>query len=599
MVSLGTGFGSKARPHRAALMAAAAALALSWAGVPQAHAQDRETANVGATEWDPGPLSTPYGDYLAARHAEAVHDAALAARLFERILPHAPTHPGILRQAMHQMLAAGRVAKATEIARRYIKTRPKSVIAGVTLAIDDIRAKRLEDAAAKLKTIPNRGLGGYIVPLALAWTLAGQGEVSDAFEALEPFGKRRGLKIIHDLHAALIRDLVGDTADADELFASITKDKESHPRTVELAGAYFERQGKADRARSLYQKLLARQSGAVAVEAALARLKKGIKPAKAVNSTADGVAEALWDMAVLLNDQNVDQMALMLVRMALYLKPRFAMAQILVGDILVGMKRYDDAVAAYDEVDTGAPRSWEARLRAANTLSRADKIAPALERLSAMAEERPARSDALIAGGDILRFKKRYDEALEHYHRAFARIGAIERRHWSLFYSRGISLERSKRWKRAEKDFLKALKLQPNQPFVLNYLGYSWVDKGQHLKRALAMIEKAVRLRPNDGFIVDSLGWAHYRLGAYDRAAKTLERAITLSPYDSAINDHLGDAYWRVGRRMEARFQWQRALRFDPEPETVGGIKKKLEHGLGKPPRKSEASGEDAGRRGG
>ena len=151
----------------------------------------------------------------------------------------------------------------------------------------------------------------------------------------------------------------------------------------------------------------------------------------------------------------------------------------------------------------------------------------------------------------------------------------------------------------AEKDFLKALKLQPNQPFVLNYLGYSWVDKGQHLKRALAMIEKAVRLRPNDGFIVDSLGWAHYRLGAYGRAAKYLERAITLSPYDSAINDHLGDAYWRVGRRMEARFQWLRALRFEPEPDTVGGIKKKLEHGLGKTPDKSEASEEDAGRRGG
>ncbi|TDI63834.1 MAG: tetratricopeptide repeat protein [Alphaproteobacteria bacterium] len=591
--------GSGAWALRAVLIAAAASLALSWAGAPLAAAQDRETAKVGAEQWDPGPFSSPYGDYLAARHAEAVHDVALAARLFERILSHAPTHPGILRQAMHQMLAAGRFAKAAGVARRYIKIRPKNVIAGITLAIDDIGAKRLDAAAARLKAIPKRGLGGYVVPLALAWTLAGQGEVSDAFEALEPFGKRRGLKVIHDFHAALIRDLVGDTADADELFASITKDKELHPRTVELAGAYFERQGKVGRARALYEKLLARQRGAVAVEAALARLKKGLKPAKAITGVADGVAEALWDMAVLLNDQNVDQVALMLVRMALHLKPDFAMGQILVGDILVGMERYDDAVAAYDRVDRGAPRSWEARLRAADTLSRAEKVAPALDRLSVMASERPARADALIARGDILRFKKRYDEALENYYRAFARISKIERRHWSLYYSRAISLERSKRWKEAEKDFLKALELRPNQPFVLNYLGYSWVDKGLHLKRALAMIEKAVRLRPNDGFIVDSLGWAHYRLGAYGRAARTLERAITLSPYDSAINDHLGDAYWRVGRRMEARFQWRRALRFDAEPDTVAGIKKKLENGLGKTPRKSKASGEDAGPRGG
>ena len=318
-----------------------------------------------------------------------------------------------------------------------------------------------------------------------------------------------------------------------------------------------------------------------------------------VAGAAHGIAESLWDLAVLLSDQNVDQIALMLARMALHLKPRFDMAQILVGDILVGMQRYDDAVTAYDKVNRSAPRSWEARLRAADTLARGEKIQPALDRLSAMAEERPKRSDALIARGDILRFKKRYDDALKNYDRAFARIGKIERRHWSLYYSRGISLERSKRWERAEKDFLQALELQPDQPFVLNYLGYSWVDKGLNLKRALSMIEKAVRLRSNDGFIVDSLGWAHYRLGAFDRAVRYLERAIVLSPYDSAINDHLGDAYWRVGRRMEARFQWRRALRFDPEPETVDGIKKKLEQGLGKLQRKSEASEEDAGRRGG
>jgi tetratricopeptide (TPR) repeat protein len=580
-------------------MVAAGLLILAFAGVPKAVAVDRETSNVGAKGWAPGPLSTPYGDYLAARHAEAVHDVALAARLFERVLEHAPNHPGILRQAMHQMLAAGRVTKATEIARRYIKMRPKSVIAGLTLVIDDIRAKRLDDAAAKLKEIPGRGLGGYIAPLALAWTLAGQGQTSDALEALAPFGKRRGLKVFHDLHAALIRDLAGDTSDAIELFASITKDKNIHPRAVELAGAFYERQGNADRARSLYEKLLARRHSAIAVEAALARLGKGVKPVREVAGAADGVAESLWDLAVLLNDQNVDQVALMLARMALHLKPRFAMAQILVGDILVGMERYDDAVAAYDKVDHGTPRSWEARLRAADTLSRAEKIAPALDRLSAMAKERRKRSDALIARGDILRFKKRYDEALENYDQAFARIGRIKPRHWSLYYSRGISLERSKRWKRAEKDFLEALKLQPNQPFVLNYLGYSWVDKGQHLKRALSMIEKAVRLRSNDGFIVDSLGWAHYRLGAFDRAVRYLERAIVLSPYDSAINDHLGDAYWRVGRRMEARFQWQRALRFEPEPDTVGGIKKKIEQGLGEIRKKSEASGENARRRGG
>ncbi|MDX1484673.1 MAG: tetratricopeptide repeat protein [Alphaproteobacteria bacterium] len=591
--------GCGARLARAFGVSALAIALLVGAGPGAGLAQTEQAANADARKWEPGSLSTPYGDYLAARHAEAIHDPELAARLLERILEHAPDDPALLRQALHQMLAAGHMTKATNLARRYIKLRPGSVIAGLTLAVDDIRARRYEDAAVRLKAIPGRGLGGYVVPLALSWTLAGSGQVSDALEALEPFGKRRGLKVIHDLHAALIRDLVGDVGDARELFAEVTKGEQLHVRLVELAGAFFERQGDTDRARALYRKLLERQRSAVAIELALARTATGVKPAKEILSAADGVAEALWDLAVLLNDQNVDEMALMLTRMALHLRPRFAMAQILAGDILVGMGRPDDAVAAYDGVDAKAQRSWEARLRAADTLSRAEKVEPALERLAAMAQERPERADALITKGDILRFNKRYDEAIESYDQAFARIKRIERRHWGLYYSRGIALERSKRWERAEKDFLKALELEPNQPFVLNYLGYSWVDKGQHLKRALDMIEKAVRLRPNDGFIVDSLGWAHYRLGSYDRAVRYLERAITLSPDDSAINDHLGDAYWRVGRRMEARFQWARALRFDPEPETIAGIKKKLESGLGAVPKKSEASREGAGRQGG
>jgi Flp pilus assembly protein TadD len=160
------------------------------------------------------------------------------------------------------------------------------------------------------------------------------------------------------------------------------------------------------------------------------------------------------------------------------------------------------------------------------------------------------------------------------------RIGKVESYHWSVFYSRGIALERSKQWKRAETDFLKALDLEPKQPYVLNYLGYSWVDQGLNLDRAQKMIEQAVELRPNDGYIVDSLGWAHYRLGRYEEAVKELERAVELRPEDPVINDHLGDAYWKVGRRLEARFQWLRARSLNPETDVLAGIEKKLKEGL-------------------
>ncbi|MGH6954092.1 MAG: tetratricopeptide repeat protein, partial [Alphaproteobacteria bacterium] len=153
--------------------------------------------------------------------------------------------------------------------------------------------------------------------------------------------------------------------------------------------------------------------------------------------------------------------------------------------------------------------------------------------------------------------------------------------HWTLLYARGIALERSKQWPRAEADLLRALEFRPEQALVLNYLGYSWADRGENLERAREMIERAVALRPNDGYIVDSLGWVHYRMGQYDKAVIHLERALELKSGDAVITDHLGDAYWQAGRKTEARFQWRRALTLDADQDLRRSIQLKLEHGLG------------------
>jgi Flp pilus assembly protein TadD len=200
--------------------------------------------------------------------------------------------------------------------------------------------------------------------------------------------------------------------------------------------------------------------------------------------------------------------------------------------------------------------------------------------LEEMALREPERPDPLVTMGDLLRGEDRFAEAEAAYTRALERLPVIEQRHWRLLYARGIAYERTKRWPQAESDLVKALELEPEQPFVLNYLGYSWVDQGLNLDRAKAMLHRAVELRPEDGFIVDSLGWAYYRLGDLDKAVTYLERAVELEPGDPVINDHLGDAYWRVGRQREARFQWRRALTFEPEADLVPTIQAKLANGL-------------------
>jgi Flp pilus assembly protein TadD len=179
--------------------------------------------------------------------------------------------------------------------------------------------------------------------------------------------------------------------------------------------------------------------------------------------------------------------------------------------------------------------------------------------------------------GDLLRGRQRFLEAIGAYDRAIARIKTPGPTDWIVFYDRGICYERSRQWGKAEADFKHALALAPDQPFVLNYLGYSWADMGENLTQARAMIDRAVQHRPNDGAIVDSLGWVMLRQGEVTDAVRTLERAVELDPEDASINGHLGDAYWAAGRKLEAVYQWRRALTFHPEPDDAAKLEAKLQ----------------------
>lgn len=200
--------------------------------------------------------------------------------------------------------------------------------------------------------------------------------------------------------------------------------------------------------------------------------------------------------------------------------------------------------------------------------------------------------------GNILRGRKQFAEAIPFYDKALNLVGKPDKRHWVYYYARGTSYERIKNWPSAEADLKKALALYPDQPLILNYLGYSWVDQGLNLKEGMAYIEKAVALKPDDGYIVDSLGWAHFKLGRYKEAVRYLERAVELKPDDPVLNDHLGDALWRAGREREARYQWDQALSLKPEPEDLAKIKRKLEVGLDHAENTTAAGGDQAAQTG-
>ncbi len=300
-----------------------------------------------------------------------------------------------------------------------------------------------------------------------------------------------------------------------------------------------------------------------------------------IRNARDGAAEALYGLGGAGTTQGDELAAMIYLRLALFLKPDHDLAAITIANLFEDLKRSDEAIRAYRAGPAGvadardAPRSnrRSSSTRSAATTTRRRRCAPSSPPIPTTSTP-GARSAAC---SDRPRHTKTPPIPTTRRSRWSA---TPDRSNWTLFYFRGICFERSKQWPKAEADFKKALELYPDQPQVLNYLGYSWVDRGVNLDEAFKMLRRAVDLRPNDGYIVDSLGWAHYKLGHYQEATEALEKAIDLKPADPVVNDHLGDAYWRVNRRIEAHFQWNHARDMKPDPEDLPEILDKIDHGL-------------------
>lgn len=531
-----------------------------------------------------GNSTSASGSYLAARHAERVRDIPAAARFMDRLLEEDFANLELLNRGHYLLVADGRVAEAAKVARRIVELQSAATLPSLTLVAEDAKAGRFAAAEQRMQALPTTGANRVLTPLLSAWLAAAQGEAERALTLLRPLAEITGMRAFQDLHAGLIAELGGRSAEAEQSYRAVLEAQENLSlRVVEIAGRYFERTGRPEEAKTIYRRYLDQNPDSAMMGQALKRIGAGRTPEALVPSGSDGLAEAFYNLALVLRQDTDGQGALFYARLALHLRPALSAALVLLGESLETQSRREDANAAYEKVPAGEALSYVARLRIASNLNAMDRPDEAIERLDALASEYPEQIEPLVTLGNLLRVRERFAAAAAAYDRAVARLRQPDKRHWSLFYARGIALERSKQWPRAEADFIKALDLQPEQPDVLNYLAYSWVEQGVNFERARAMLERAVALRPNNGYIVDSLGWVLYRKGLYDEATPLLERAVELQPEDPVILDHLGDAYWRVGRQSEARFQWQRSLANKPEAELKRSLEEKLVRGIETP----------------
>ncbi|MFO1068433.1 MAG: tetratricopeptide repeat protein [Geminicoccaceae bacterium] len=521
------------------------------------------------------------GDYLAGRFALDSGDLHAATASFQRALEAAPDNVELRRQVFLLQLATGDIEAALVSGEQLSALDPETDEVDLLFALRDAKAGDFASSQRRFEALAPRGLTGLAAPLLDAWAMFGQGNVEGGLRRLRAGSDEDGLGPLRRYNEALMLRAAGRRDEALLLLrGEIKPETPAASRVVETLAAFEVESGNRDRAVKLLEDQIALTGEGGALSDMLVVVQGGGSPDVPVTDATSGMADALLGVAEAVSQQRAGPQGLFFARLAAYLAPQRGDVWLLIGRIEQLQENDAEAARAYATVPRSSPYSWEARLAEADAMAASGQTDAAVERLRAMAAEQPTRTDALRQLGDLYRRNERFADAARAYGEAIERLAVVEPEDWRLFYSNGIALERLDRWSEAEASLLRALELAPDQPLVLNYLGYSWVDQGVNLERGQEMLVRAVELRPQDGFIVDSLGWAYFKLGEFDKAVEALERAVELEPGDPVINDHLGDAYWRVGREREARFQWQRALVLKPEEDEIAAIESKLQRGL-------------------
>ncbi|MGI3169232.1 tetratricopeptide repeat protein [Pseudooceanicola sp. C21-150M6] len=519
------------------------------------------------------------GDYLAARQARLSSDFDTAVYYYMRALGEAPHNPQLLEGAALSQLSAGDLDRAVSIAERMEADGISSQIARAILSAYEFHNA---DYTSVLKRVDeDRGIGPLVDGLMSAWAKLGSGDMSAALSQFDKVAQTQGLYGFAMYHKSLALAMVGDF----EASEAIYSDESAGPLQMTRRGAMARIEVLSQLDRNADALALLEQLFGADLDPGLLDLRDRLKagdtlPFTHVTNITDGVSEIFYSVAGALRGEATDDYTLIYSRVAEYLRADHVDAILLSAELLEDMGRPELATRTYRRVPRDNPAFHAAELGRADALSKAGREDAALEVLDQLVVSHGDLPVVHTTRGDLLRTMDRYMDAVAAYDKALELAKDDDGTRWFIHYARGISQERLGQWTDAEADFREALELNPGQPRVLNYLGYSLVEKNEKLDEALAMIEEAVEAQPDSGYILDSLGWALYRMGQYQDAVSHMERATELMPVDPVVTDHLGDVYWAVGRRMEAAFQWNRALSFSPQDQDAARIRRKLKVGL-------------------
>ncbi|UNK37401.1 tetratricopeptide repeat protein [Shinella sp. H4-D48] len=570
-------------------IAASITLAGPLAGPSAAYAQDKPAAEAAdETPFDPLSVNTFSGAFLAARTADFDKDYATAVKLYKIALQFDPTNTDVKQRLMITQLMSGDFAEGVKLADTLKNDPSVERITSTVRGMEAIRKREYKSAEKILAYKGPNDLDRMMNDLLLAWAKFGDGKPKEALKLVTGMQGPEWLAIFKNYHAGALAAAAGDKATARARLNEAILDRngagaapDTFIRAVMALARLEARDGNKQKALDAISVGDNFVTSYAPLKALRQSIEAGEKQEQQVRTAAQGAAAVLFSIGGALNRDGAEDIVALYLQAARALDPDSDDVLVLLGGIAENQKKPDIAIDYYRAVPEKSPMRRISELQLGLNLADTGKVDEAKKHLQELIDADPADLRSYLALGSVLSDAKDYRAMATLYDKAVSVIGSVPtRNHWSVFFQRGIAYERLKEWDKAEPNFRKSLELNPDQPQVLNYLGYSWVDMNRNLDEGLDMIRKAVSLKPDDGYIVDSLGWAYYRLGRFDDAVAELERAAELKAGDPTVNDHLGDAYWRVGRKLEATFQWNRALGLKPEDAEIVKIKDKIENGL-------------------
>jgi len=537
-----------------------------------------------AQEIEPDLAEQPFGEYLTGRHALFNHQYDVAADNYLEAIKQDPENIELMQFSLSVFIAAGRFEDAFFVNEKLKEMDAQNEVSNILDFFNKTKNKSYIEALIDIDELSSTGIMNLIKPFFRAWIDAAEGSTSEINAVVNSFEEENNFNFFNFFQAGLIYEYLEDFEKAESFYAQALNERGLlNLRAVEAYGKILEKNGKTEKAISILEDYIDQAPANEQLKATLIEVRNDEQFEPFVSSLDEGFAEIFYTVSTILMQDNVKSIATNFLQYAAFFKPEFPLVHFLQAQIFESDQYYRGAQNEFDKIKTDSPLYFQSKLQRAWLYNDMDRPEETIAALLKLEKEYPDNREVLNSIAEFYRMNERFAEAIPAYSKVIDNIEEENVRDWIIYYTRGIVFDQEKRWAEAEMDFKKALEIRPEQPMVLNYLAYSWVDRGLNYVEAKKMLIRAVELRPNDGYIVDSLGWALYKMGDYEEAVPVLERAAQLETQDWAINDHLGDAYWTVGRKNEARFQWRHALSLSPDEDKIDLIKSKIKDGYTKP----------------